>query len=53
MTDIDTLAARDRQRWVDIDMDETSIRAKLDLNDMPNARLVMDRSTEPDWIVRT
>jgi hypothetical protein len=34
MTDIDTLAARDRQRWVDIDMDETGIRAKPDLNDM-------------------
>jgi hypothetical protein len=38
---------------VDIDMDEAGIRAKLDLNDMPNARLVMERSTEPDWIVRT
>ena len=34
-------------------MDETGIRAKLDLNDMPSARLVMDRSAEPDWIVRT
>jgi pantothenate kinase len=53
MTDIETLAARNRQRWVDIDMDEAGIRAKLDLNDMPNARLVMERSTEPDWIVRT
>lgn len=53
MTDIETLAARNRQRWVDIDMDEAGIRAKLDLNDMPNARLVMDRSMEPDWIVRT
>jgi pantothenate kinase len=53
LTDIDTLAARNRQRWVDIDMDEAGIRAKLDLNDMPNARLVMDRSTDPDWVVRT
>lgn len=53
VTDMETLAARNRQRWVDIDMDEGGIRAKLDLNDMPNARLVVDRSAEPDWIVRT
>lgn len=52
-TDMDTLTARNRQRWVDIDMDEAGIRAKLDLNDMPNARLVVERSAEPDWIVRT
>lgn len=52
-TDMDTLAARNRQRWVDIDMAEDGIRAKLDLNDMPNARLVVERSAEPDWIVRT
>ena len=53
MTDIDTLAARNRQRWVDTDMDEARLQAKLDRNDMPNARLVMDRSTDPDWVVRT
>jgi hypothetical protein len=34
-------------------MDDRSIRAKLDANDMPNARLVVAGSAEPDWIVRT
>jgi pantothenate kinase len=52
-TDMTTLEARNRQRWVDIDMDERRIQAKLETNDMPNARLVLERSTEPDWIVRT
>jgi pantothenate kinase len=53
VTDMQTLTDRNRQRWVDIEMDEAGIRAKLDLNDMPNARLVVERSAEPDWIVRT
>lgn len=53
VTDMATLEARNRERWVDIDMGEDRIRAKLDVNDMPNARLVVDRSAEPDWIVRT
>jgi pantothenate kinase len=53
LTDIETLEARNRQRWVDIDMDEERIRAKLEDNDMPNARLILERSAEPDWIVRT
>jgi pantothenate kinase len=53
VTDMATLEARNRQRWVDIDMDEEGIRAKLELNDMPNARLILERSAEPDWIVRT
>jgi hypothetical protein len=34
-------------------MDVEQITAKLDSNDMPNARMVVDRSAEPDWIVRT
>jgi len=29
------------------------IRAKLEDNDMPNARLVYERSAEPDWVIRT
>lgn len=53
VTDMATLEARNRQRWVDIDMDEDGIRAKLEDNDLPNARLVVERSTAPDWIVRT
>jgi pantothenate kinase len=52
-TDMATLEARNRQRWVDIDMDEAGIRAKLEANDMPNARLIVERSGTPDWIVRT
>lgn len=53
VTDMPTLEARNRQRWVDIGMNEAGIKAKLEDNDMPNARLIYDRSTEPDWIVRT
>jgi hypothetical protein len=36
-----------------MDRDEAFIRAKLELNDMPNVLLVMERSLDPDWIVRT
>jgi pantothenate kinase len=52
VTELATLEARNRQRWVDIHMDAQDIRTKLDSNDMPNARLVLERSAEPDWIVR-
>jgi pantothenate kinase len=53
VVDMKTLEARNRQRWVDIDMDEQAIAAKLDLNDMPNGRLVYERSAAPDWVVHT
>jgi pantothenate kinase len=53
VADMDTLEARNRQRWVDIDMAEADIRTKLEDNDLPNARLVHERSGEPDWIIRT
>lgn len=53
IADMDTLEARNRQRWVDIDMNESDIRTKLEDNDLPNARLVYERSAEPDWIIRT
>jgi pantothenate kinase len=53
ITDMATLEARNRQRWLDIDMPEEGIRAKLEDNDMPNARFVLEQSGEPDWIVRT
>ena len=43
-TDMATLEARNRQRWVDIDMDEAGITAKLEGNDLPNARLIIERS---------
>ena len=32
---------------------EEMIREKLEGNDLPNARLVYERSAEPDWIIRT
>ena len=48
-----TLEARNRQRWVEFGLDEPAIRAKLEDNDLPNARLIYERSTEPDWIVHT
>ena len=52
-TPLTTLEARNRQRWVDSGMDEQGIRAKLEVNDLPNVRLVLERSAEPDWVVRT
>lgn len=52
-TPLTTLEARNRQRWVDSGMDEDGIRAKLEVNDMPNVQLVLERSAEPDWVVRT
>lgn len=53
VADMKTLERRNRQRWVDYDYTEEMIRAKLDDNDMPNARLVYERSADPDWIIRT
>jgi pantothenate kinase len=52
-TDWETLERRNRQRWVNYDMDEEFIRQKLEGNDLPNARLVYERSRDPDWIIRT
>jgi len=53
VADMETLGVRNRQRWVGYDYTEAMIRAKLEDNDMPNARLVYERSAEPDWIIRT
>lgn len=53
VTELEELERRNRQRWEGIDMDEASIAAKLEENDLPNARLIYERSNEPDWIVRT
>jgi len=52
VTDLDELALRNRQRWVDHDFDEAAIIAKLEENDLPNGRLIYERSIEPDWIIR-
>ena len=53
VADMETLELRNRQRWIDYDFTEEMIKAKLDDNDMPNARLVYERSMEPDWVIRT
>ncbi len=52
-TDPATLEERNRRRWVDYDYTEEMIRDKLEGNDLPNARLVYERSAEPDIILRT
>ena len=52
-TEWETLEQRNRDRWVGYDYSEDMIREKLEGNDLPNARLVYERSAEPDWIVRT
>lgn len=52
-TDWRTLEQRNRDRWVGYEYTEEMIREKLEGNDLPNARLVYERSAEPDWIIRT
>ena len=42
-----------RARWEGYGMDEAGIRAKLEENDLPNARLVIEQSVAPDWVVGT
>ncbi len=46
------LERRLRARWESYRMDEAGIRAKLEQNDLPNARLVIAESREADWTVR-
>jgi len=53
VTDPETLERRNRDRWVGYDYTEEMIRQKLEGNDLPNARLVYERSAEPDWTIRT
>ena len=52
-TEWETLERRNRDRWVGYDFTEEMIREKLEGNDLPNARLVYERSAEPDWIIYT
>ena len=52
-TEWETVVQRNRDRWVGYDFTEEMIREKLEGNDLPNARLVYERSTEPDWVIRT
>ena len=46
------LAARLRARWVGYGLDEAAIRAKLEVNDLPNARRVIEGSVPADVVVR-
>jgi pantothenate kinase len=46
------LAARLRARWVGYGLDEAAIRAKLEDNDLPNARRVIEGSVPADVVVR-
>lgn len=46
-----TLAERLHNRWVRHGLDDVAIRAKLEENDLPNARLVRERSRAADWTV--
>lgn len=43
------LRARLRGRWERLGLTEAEIAAKLEDNDLPNARLVRDGSVAPDW----
>ena len=52
-TEWETVVQRNRDRWVGYDFTEEMIRQKLEGNDLPNARLVYERSAEPDWDIRT
>lgn len=47
----DVLAGRLQSRWVHHRLTEAGIRAKLEDNDLPNARLVRDRSRSADWTI--
>jgi len=42
-----------RQRWIHYQLDESGIREKLEMNDLPNGRLVYARSRRADWTVQT
>ncbi len=46
------LRRRLRQRWISFGLDEKDILWKLDGNDLPNGRFVMERSRRPDIVHR-
>jgi pantothenate kinase len=49
----DELRRRLTARWVAAGLPEAEIRRKVEENDLPNGRVVVDRSGEPDLRVRT
>lgn len=46
------LESRLRDRWSGYGLSPEAIRAKLEENDLPNARLVISASVPADWVVR-
>lgn len=53
LPDAATIEARNRGRWVAMGKDEAWIAAKLEGNDLPNARVVVEGSSAADWVVRS
>ena len=47
----DELRRRLTQRWVGYDLDEAAIAHKLDGNDLPNGRVVRERSAPADFLL--
>ncbi len=48
---VDELTRRLTERWESYSLSESEIAAKLDENDLPNARVVATESTEPDVFI--
>ena len=46
------LRQRLEARWNGYGLDAAEVRAKVEDNDLPNARLVVTRSMEPDFLIR-
>lgn len=50
---IETIERRLRARWEGAALPEAEITRRVEANDLPNARLVLERSAEPDIRIRT
>ncbi|MFN0194746.1 MAG: nucleoside triphosphate hydrolase [Aestuariivirga sp.] len=52
-TTIDVLRNRLDARWREFGLPENEVRRKVDSNDLPNARFVIDNSGPADFVIRT
>ncbi|NJM28755.1 MAG: nucleoside triphosphate hydrolase [Rhizobiales bacterium] len=52
-TPIDILRNRLDARWREFGLPENEVRRKVDSNDLPNARFVIDNSGPADFVIRT
>lgn len=50
---METITARLRQRWLGFDYDDAALLEKMEGNDLPNVRLVLDRSMPADHTLDT